>query len=99
MFVETQIKNRPDRSIAWCPDVDSDYPRLLDAQYRYDGRLINAVYQMSENALQLTRTMIFLNRAARDAFFADPIMAALEARAVRYDAENKITVRIVQDGE
>jgi hypothetical protein len=99
MHVETQIKNRPDRTIPWCGDLGPDhvYTDTLNAIFREDGRLINVVRQVSEDQLQSSRTMIFRDKAARDAYFADPIVAVLDAFVAEYDRANAIRSRTVVD--
>ena len=97
MHVETQIKNRPSTDILWCAVLDSEYHRVLDARFRADGRLINVIAQISEDRLQSTRTMIFRDKAARDAYFGDPIIAVLAQRSAEYDRTNAIRVRTIVD--
>lgn len=97
MFIETQIKTRQSKNTPWCPEVDTEYVRVIRDAYRADGRLINVVHQISEDTLQHTRTMIFRDRDTREAFFADPIVAALEQRTANYDLVNHIQVRTVAD--
>lgn len=98
MYIETQIKTRASKDVKWCPEVDTDYIRVLHAGFIADGRLINVVHQLSTDKLQHTRTMIFSDKPARDAYFGDPIVAVLETRTTDHDSANQIQLRTVVDG-